>query len=248
MLAGNRYLPAGIAGRLFRGAREDRILLLGSAIRVNGLRSWLENKRLIGLRTIGVLSDDPLAAAIGDYRLLGGTAELERVIREHHITQVLLVELPAHSKALRRYIHICEKAAVRLLTVSDLEERFRHSVRLFEDDGRRFIALRDEPLEDPLNRAAKRTLDVAVSLPVVALLLPPLTLMVWALQRLQSPGPVFFVQPRVGMQNRAFKIIKFRTMHAGHQDEARQATVDDRRIFARAAGSEGSASMNSPSF
>jgi lipopolysaccharide/colanic/teichoic acid biosynthesis glycosyltransferase len=99
-----------------------------------------------------------------------------------------------------------------------------------EDDGHHFIALRKEPLENPLNRMAKRTLDIAVSLPVILFILPPITLAVWIVQRLHSPGPVFFRQMRAGIQNNQFLIWKFRTMHLNDQP-ARQATVNDARIY-----------------
>src|SRR5579863_6096101 len=48
---------------------------------------------------------------------------------------------------------------------------------------------------------------------------------------MQSPGPVLFVQPRVGAQNREFKIMKFRTMHPSLNDEAKQATRQDQRAY-----------------
>ena len=55
-----------------------------------------------------------------------------------------------------------------------MEEMLEHPVVHMEDDGLRFITLRTEPLENPLNRVAKRVLDFLVSLPVVVLVLPPL--------------------------------------------------------------------------
>ena len=231
LLPCNRYLPRFIARQIFRGSREERILLLGPGPRASHLRPWLENKKLLGFRTIGILCDDPASAPLSGYQPLGATGDLENVVREHRITQVLLVELPTQAKLLQRYIQICERSAVRILAVSDIEERFHHSVTLFEDDARRFIALRDEPLQDPTNRAMKRLLDIAVSLPVSLLLLPMVTLVVWVFQRMQSPGPVFFIQPRVGMQNREFNIIKFRTMNPHNPDEARQARQDDDRTY-----------------
>ena len=61
---------------------------------------------------------------------------------------------------------------------------------------------------------------------------PVLTLVVFVAQRLQSPGPLFHVQKRAGMQNREFKIIKFRTMHSNNGEVARQASESDARVYA----------------
>ena len=90
----------------------------------------------------------------------------------------------------------------------------RHPVTHFEDDGFRFIGLREEPLENPLNRSFNRAIDIAISLPVILFVFPVLTVVVWLAQCLQSPGALFHAQTRAGMQNRQFKIYKFRTMVA----------------------------------
>ena len=87
------------------------------------------------------------------------------------------------------------------------------------------------PATRPVCGAAKRALDLAVAVPVVLFILPPLMLVVWLLHRFQSPGPLFFLQRRAGIQNREFRIIKFRTMTVDNPDEARQASKEDARVF-----------------
>jgi putative colanic acid biosynthesis UDP-glucose lipid carrier transferase len=118
-----------------------------------------------------------------------------------------------------------------LLALNDLNAYFNHTTTLFEDDGVRFIGLREEPLENPANRFLKRLLDLAVAVPAVVLILPFTTLLVWVLQRVQSPGPILFRQERAGTMARPFKMFKYRTMHVSQSDEARQASQNDSRIF-----------------
>jgi lipopolysaccharide/colanic/teichoic acid biosynthesis glycosyltransferase len=101
----------------------------------------------------------------------------------------------------------------------------------FDDDGFRFVGLREEPLENPFNRGVKRTIDFVLAVPIMLLLFPPLALIVWLAQRLQSPGPLFHRQTRAGIQNRRFHIYKFRTMHVADHDLARQATTEDERVY-----------------
>ena len=80
-------------------------------------------------------------------------------------------------------------------------------------------------------------MDVTLAVPVIILVLPVTTLLVWILQRLQSPGPVFFGQMRVGMLGRPFKMLKYRTMHVNQDDGARQAIKRVMNVFTlRAAG------------
>lgn len=86
----------------------------------------------------------------------------------------------------------------------------------------------------PLNRAnrvKKRALDLAVAIPGL-LLLAPLLVMVAIAIKLDSPGPVFFRQERMGRGNRIFRILKFRSMRVETTDTdgARSASRDDDRI------------------
>jgi putative colanic acid biosynthesis UDP-glucose lipid carrier transferase len=63
------------------------------------------------------------------------------------------------------------------------------------------------------------------------LVFPIVTVIVFVAQRLQSPGPLFHVQRRAGMQNRQFQIYKFRTMRPGLDDLSRQARAGDDRVY-----------------
>jgi len=70
----------------------------------------------------------------------------------------------------------------------------------------------------------KRLFDVSVSLLALALL-SPLLLVIALLIKLDSPGPVFFRQQRLGLGARPFGIYKFRTMRAGAPSQGPRITV-----------------------
>ena len=232
LLASNYYLPRVLAVRIFKGVREERNLLVGPASQAARMKHWLTSKEIFGFRTVGILSSDPIQSAnVSGFRCLGRVGDLERVIREEGITQVIVLELPKELDLHRQLVGMVEKAGVRLLILSNLEELLAHPVVHVEDGGLRFITLREEPLENPLNRAAKRLLDLAVAVPIVLFVVPPLAVLIWIIQRFQSPGSLFYVQTRAGIQNQQFKIIKFRTMHENNPDMNRQATLGDERVF-----------------
>ena len=81
------------------------------------------------------------------------------------------------------------------------------------------------------NRIQKRTFDLFVAIPLV-IFLAPLFLVVAMLIKLESPGPVFFRQVRVGQGNRQFRIFKFRSMRteASDHDGSRSTGRNDDRI------------------
>lgn len=77
---------------------------------------------------------------------------------------------------------------------------------------------------------AKRLFDLVFAV-LTLLLLSPLLLLVALWVRLDSPGPVFFRQQRVGRSGRLFGIYKFRTMYTGAEAKGLQLTVGaDTRI------------------
>lgn len=82
----------------------------------------------------------------------------------------------------------------------------------------------------PLDMAAKRCFDIAFSLVVCVVLLlfiPVIALII----KLQSRGPVFFVQKRTGLNGRTFRCLKFRTMRVNDECDTRQCSKGDTRVF-----------------
>src|SRR6478672_4281404 len=190
LLFSHHYLPQFLARRIFTGAREEKTLLVGTSGKAAQLRGWLRRKGDIGLRTIGLVSDEPIEKTPDGIPVLGNFQTLEDLIVARGVTQVIMLEFPIFNDVNRHIIQVCDRVGIRLLIVSDLEEKLRHPVTHFEDDGFRFIGLREEPLENPLNRFFKRFIDVAISLPVMLVVFPVLAIVVWIAQRLQSPGPL----------------------------------------------------------
>ena len=81
----------------------------------------------------------------------------------------------------------------------------------------------------PRQRALKRSLDVAASLAGLLVLLVPGVLIALVI-RLSSPGPVFFVQMRVGRHGRPFRCVKFRTMRLGADAAGPVTAAGDSRV------------------
>lgn len=82
------------------------------------------------------------------------------------------------------------------------------------------------PVNSPLGSMIKRFVDLLIAAAGL-LLLSPLFLVIAALIRAETPGPVFFRQVRVGRAARPFRICKFRTMRANAEAEGPEITLDD---------------------
>jgi exopolysaccharide biosynthesis polyprenyl glycosylphosphotransferase len=92
------------------------------------------------------------------------------------------------------------------------------------------ISFRQEPLENVLNRFLKRSFDILFSLFVIIFILSWLVPILAIIIKLESKGPLFFVQMRSGKDNAAFKCYKFRSMRVNNDSDKKQASRQDARI------------------
>jgi exopolysaccharide biosynthesis polyprenyl glycosylphosphotransferase len=229
-------LPRRLARLVFGRSHRLPTLFVARAGSAPRLADWVARKEPLGISPVGVLTDEPWPAPHAETAVpvLGGAADLRRVLAERPVGQVIYLDLPVDDADLRTAIDACQEHGCRLLMLNNRVERYTQALVPTIEDGHHFYTLQEEPLEDPLNRLLKRATDIAISLPVVLFVLPPLALLVAIGQRLQAPGPLLHVRPRLGMGGRSFRMAKFRSMRvavANDQAEAEQATADDARIF-----------------
>jgi exopolysaccharide biosynthesis polyprenyl glycosylphosphotransferase len=230
----NYALPRFFARLLFDRAHKMPTLFIGSTKGLAKLQNWMASKRILGMQPVGFLTEEGPPPGGSNPPFLGALADLAHLIDHKGVVQVVALEIPRSEEVGRFILETCQAKGCRLLIYSNLADIMRHPLVAVSEEGHQFYSLQDEPLEDPLNRLLKRLLDLAIALPVVLFLLPPLTLWVWLMQRLQSPGPVFFMQQRTGHGRQPFRMLKFRSMHVTSQEpatEARQARQGDDRVY-----------------
>lgn len=230
----NQGLPQMMARMFFANARKVPTLFVGTLPGLEKLRSWLSSKEALGLHAVGFLSLEGTPIRGTQPPFLGELPDLGQRIEDTGAVQVIMLEIPRTQMEGRYVIEACQNKGARLLIHSNLAEQLRHPLITITEEGHQFYTLQEEPLEDPFNRLLKRTYDIALSLPVVLFILPPLTLITWIIQRFQAPGPVFFTQERTGYAHQRFRMLKFRSMYAVQQDEkaeAQQARKGDSRIY-----------------
>ena len=229
----HRSLPRRLAGLAYGGDSRVGTVFVSRAAAIEGIEPWVRARTHLGLEPRGILTWEPASSGPRP-GWLGLADELGPLLARERIGQVILWEPPPEPAAGRRVVEACQAAGARLLLRDDSDSRLGHPVVPVDLEGEPFFTLHDEPLEEPINRALKRAFDIVVALPVVILALPPLALLVWAVQRRQSPGPLFHTRARSGEGRAPFAMLKFRTMHLAPADaaaEASQASRDDGRIY-----------------
>lgn len=226
-------LPRRLARLFYGGGARMPTLLLGPAGEFQAASLWAAAREHLGIQPLGYLSwEIPVGTPQTGWR--GTVQDLPAMLEQERVAQVILWELPVLAKDGRLIVEACQAAGARLLVRHDVDERLGHPVTAVDVQGQHYFTLHEEPLEEPINRLIKRVFDIAVALPAVVIVLPPLCVAVWIVQRLQSPGPLFFVRERAGTQREKFPMMKFRTMQVARRDEQaelQQAKADDERVY-----------------
>src|SRR5215210_615400 len=177
----------------------------------------LTAKRLLdhpefGLAPIGFIDKEPLNEAELPAPVLGASWDLERLIEQHRVEHVVVTFSTAPSEVLLREVQRCEELGVSVSLVPRLFERVNARLSVEHIGG---LPLLSTHRFDPKGWqfAVKYTVDRIVAGTLLLLALPVLAVL--ALATLVSVGrPIFFRQPRVGLDGREFEMLKFRSMRA----------------------------------
>jgi lipopolysaccharide/colanic/teichoic acid biosynthesis glycosyltransferase len=214
-------IPARLADQLFSAEYNQRTLLIGPIEKAREVNKWILETAAFGFGLRGKPNEDgEEEERVLHLARVWDSATLYRIIRQEGIGQIILLGFPIDREALHQIVDVTRKAGARLLMMENLPEIFRHAVSSFSIHGKNFVSLMDEPLEDPVNRVIKRTVDLLISLPVVLFILPPLSLVVKVFQSIQSPGPLFSRETQGGLNNLPFRSFNFRTTSIDRQDRS----------------------------
>ena len=124
----------------------------------------------------------------------------------------------------------CDNHLIRFYYIPAIDV-FKGNMAFTIMEGIPVIARREEPLRNGTNKFIKRMFDLIFSALVLLTIFPWVWLLVAIMIKIQSPGPVFFVQERTGLDGKVFKCIKFRSMKENEDADEMQATKDDPRKF-----------------
>jgi exopolysaccharide biosynthesis polyprenyl glycosylphosphotransferase len=213
-------VAARSVARLWFAPRE-RTVIVGAGRVGSEIAHKLRRRPEYGLEVIGFLDDDPLhdplQAANDGPPHLGDFSRIEEVLRIYRVERVIVAftRLPASEQV--DFFQRCLELGVQVDIVPRLYEVIGSRMQTHDIEGLPLVGLRAPKLSRS-SRLLKRTLDVLLSLAGLVLFSP---LLAYAALRvkLDSPGPVLFRQQRIGSGGRRFRILKFRTMYVGADEQ-----------------------------
>ncbi len=213
-----------------RGYNLKSILVIGAGELGERVIETIDSHRELGFRVAGVLTRNPgkVGRTLRGAPIVGLFDDVEAVLDAKPVDQVL-VALPIEEQPLVK--PLMNKLAQRTVDVKIVPDLYQYTTLcggIEEFGGLPIISLQGGPLHG-WNLVAKRAFDILFAALVLALTSPVL-LLVAALIKLTSRGPIFYAQERMGMDGRTFRIYKFRTMRENAEEGgAQMARPDDDR-------------------
>ena len=203
-------------------APSERVLFVGSGAMAPILLDRMRQQKRYGLNAIGYVDDaaEDQSALRGLLPYLGSIADTERVIREEGVDRIVVVAPAVDEDELANVIRQTSGLEIRISMLPHVVDVLGPSVEVDDVEGITVLGV-NPPALTRSSRFLKRTMDVVVAALVLLLALPLLVLIALGI-KLTSPGPVLFVQERVGRGGRRFRMLKFRTMVANAEAMAEQ--------------------------
>lgn len=212
-----------------RGFNFRRVIIIGCSDAGKQVGDYLARDLTYGYQVKGYFDNLKCKGVVGGY--LGGIDDIEKYVEENQVDEMYIALHYDQNEVIDKLIHLSEKYLIRIKFIPDFRAYTKtRRVNIDFYDGIPVMMLRKEPLELPLNRVFKKVFDLIFASIIILFVLSWLFPVLAILIKLNSKGPIFFVQDRSGEDNRSFKCIKFRTMQVNSDADNKQATKEDERI------------------
>ena len=208
-----------------RGHNVKTLLIIGGGARGQRFAAQLNRRHDLGYKVIGYLDSDPglVGGGIAGAPWMGEVEELPRILATEVIDEVAIA-LPVKSQytQIEAAIMLLEEQGITTHLLSDLFPRKLARSQPTDFHGLPIVSLHSAPLFS-WRTEAKRIFDF-VAAALLVLVSAPVLVLVGIAIKLDSEGPIFFVQERVGLNKRRFRMLKFRTMR--RDAEARMKDIE----------------------
>jgi exopolysaccharide biosynthesis polyprenyl glycosylphosphotransferase len=213
---------------------RPRMLILGAGLAGRALYTTIAHSYTASYNVVGFIDDDPRKQSqmIGWVPVLGTHYDLEKLAWEYRVDEIVLAISRGLPPDLMQLLIACHERGLTVTPMPLVYERLTGKVAVDHIGSQWYVAL---PLQkgaaDTALRALKRAQDLIGGLLLgllLALLMPFIALAI----KLDSAGPVFYRQERLGRHGRVFIVYKLRSMRddAERDGEPQWATLNDTRV------------------
>jgi exopolysaccharide biosynthesis polyprenyl glycosylphosphotransferase len=200
-----------------------RAVLVGASEHIAHLRGSLGQGRSgIEYEFVGAVAPSQQGV---DLPVLGTLEDLPRVLGEFQVDELIVTDSDFDEEALLRLVEEAHRSGVKVRVAPKTTELLTQRAEYVPGQGVPLFELRP-PAFAGTDFVVKRAFDIAVSAAIVVLGLP-LWLLIAAAIKLTSRGPVFYRDRRIGLGERGFGMLKFRTMVAGAAERQRELEAEN---------------------
>ncbi len=231
------YLYRGILGKVLktirkRGYNLKHVLIVGYSRAAESYIDKVFSNPQWGYHIHGILDDNlELGTEYRKLKILGSTSNLQDMITNHHLDEIVITLNIGEYSKLECLVATCEKCGVHTKFVPDYNHIIPTKPYTEDLNGLPVINIRNVPLTNTFNKAMKRMVDIIGALFALIIFSIPMAIIA-ILVKTTSKGPLIFCQTRVGLNNKEFKMYKFRSMAMQNPSEEKKAwtTFDDPRV------------------
>jgi len=200
-----------------KGLNYRTVLIVGTGRRATDIARMILGHKYWGYKILGFVSDGhKLSNGWARYRVFGTVPDLRRILESGQtaepIDEIVFAVTRKKLDEMKQIFIMCEELGIRTRVAMNIFSNRVARLEIEELEGVPFLTFTTTPSNET-QLAAKRLLDIAVSLLLLALVVPVMAIAALAI-KLTSPGSVVFKQKRIGLNGRMFTLYKFRTMIA----------------------------------
>ncbi len=213
------------------GGNNRNIVFLGNSKSIRRLFDTTNLNPFTGLKAMGYFAETPMEDEPEGLNYLGDLSSMYPWFMEHkvEVDRIYSHLCSEYSEMILPIVKLAEENCIHMFFIPSLHKYFKRSMKFSVLDRVPLLTMRDEPLDNDVNRWAKRVFDMVFALLVIVLVFPWLLPIVWVGTMLSSPGPLFFKQLRTGLDGKNFYCYKFRSMKINKDADKLQATKNDPR-------------------
>ncbi len=196
-----------------RGIGTERVLIIGTGEVGRMILQKVQQTPGLGYEVVGFATNNGATGTqVMGLPVWGQIDDLPEIIEGQQVDEVIIGLPEATHQELVGIVSQCERERVNIRVFPDVFQIMASEVTISDLAGLPLLTVRDVALRG-WKLTLKRGVDISLS-GLALLILSPLMMLTALLVKMESPGPAFFVQERMGLDARPFKMIKFRSMRA----------------------------------
>ncbi len=194
------------------GKGQELAVLLGANEQGEQTALRLQMRPVLGMKPVAFLDQDGKRTGMdhAGLKILGKYSDLPRVLEETHANHVVICHSTSSHNEILRILSYLEGRHVTVYVIPDLYDVLSGHLRTMSHHQAGLLVLFQHHLPG-WQAGLKRAMDLAFSFAILLAALPALLLAMLAI-KLDSPGPIFYSQERIGQYGRRFRVWKLRTM------------------------------------